>query len=131
MKTIAECCPELTHLDAGFVDDFNATMLETVLLTCPKLNFLNVEGCRYANNELMRVLTSGKGHNLRRLNFSHCSLVDESLLMLVRDVPGITHLNIDGISWISERWVQFWTKSHGSLKGGYSYSKTTDPYPWD
>ncbi|KAK7097907.1 hypothetical protein V1264_004813 [Littorina saxatilis] len=99
-------CPELTYLDVGFVDDFNSDMLYLILMNCPKLCFLNVEGCRNANNEMMLTLAKTSGCQLRQLNFSHCSLTDESLTLLMKHMTGITHLNIDGISWISDEVVR-------------------------
>ena len=102
MASVAENCPDMTDLDMGFVDDLNSTMMEAILASCPKLQFINVEGCRLANNEVMRVLAASAGPMLRRLNFSHCPIVDESLSLMMKHIPCITHLNIDGISWISE-----------------------------
>ena len=102
MAIVAEHCPQLAHLDVGFVDDWNATMMHSVLTCCPNLQFLNMEGCRHANNEMMREVTASAGSGLRRLNFSHCSMVDESFMLMMHHLPGLTHLNIDGISWISE-----------------------------
>ncbi|XP_076467804.1 uncharacterized protein LOC143298750 isoform X2 [Babylonia areolata] len=102
MAVVAENCPLLTHLDLGFVDDLNCTMMHAILTSCPCLEFLNVEGCRHVNNEMMRVLVASAGSQLKQLNFSHCSLVDESLWLMMRNIRGLTHLNIDGISWISE-----------------------------
>lgn len=102
MASVAENCPDMTDLDMGFVDDLNSTMMEAILASCPKLQFINVEGCRLANNEMMRVIAASAGPMLRRLNFSHCPIVDESLSLMMKHIPCITHLNIDGISWISE-----------------------------
>ena len=102
MASVAENCPDMTDLDMGFVDDLNSTMMEAILTSCPKLQFINVEGCRLANNEMMRVIAASAGPMLRRLNFSHCPIVDESLSLMMKHIPCITHLNIDGISWISE-----------------------------
>ncbi|KAL8580999.1 hypothetical protein ACOMHN_048033 [Nucella lapillus] len=117
MAVVAENCPQLTQLDVGFVDDFNCTMVHSVLTSCPLLEFLNLEGCRHANNEVMRVLAASAGPLLRRLNFSHCTLVDESLWLMMQHLPGLTHLNIDGISWISELVVQHLaTEYRGSLE---------------
>ena len=102
MVTVAENCPELTDLDVGFVDEWNGNMMQAVLAHCPKLRFINVEGCRHANNEMMRVVAEVTRPTLRRLNFSHCPIMDESLSLMMKHLPCITHLNIDGISWISE-----------------------------
>ena len=76
--------------------------MQAILTSCPKLQFINVEGCRNANNEMMRVIAASAGPMIRRLNFSHCPIVDESLSLMMKHIPCITHLNIDGISWISE-----------------------------
>lgn len=102
MAAVAGNCPDLTYLDMGFVDDLNSTMMQAILTSCPKLQFINVEGCRNANNEMMRVIAASAGPMIRCLNFSHCPIVDESLSLMMKHIPCITHLNIDGISWISE-----------------------------
>lgn len=113
MAVVAENCPGLTHLNLGFISSVNRVMINAVLSTCPHLQYLNVEGCRNVNHEIAREIVN-TGLSLTRLNFSHCPLVDESLLLLSQQLPCIKALNIDGISWISNRAIQELVQNHSS-----------------
>lgn len=112
MAVIAENCPELTHLDLGFVSGVNRIMIHSILISCPKLECVNVEGCRDVHHEFVRGMVAVPGVVLCRLNFSHCPLVDDSLQLLSSTLPKIMALNIDGISWISNRTIQDLTDRH-------------------
>ncbi|KAK7503819.1 hypothetical protein BaRGS_00004942 [Batillaria attramentaria] len=117
MAVIAESCPELTHLDLGFVSGVNPVMVHSILSSCHRLHHINVEGCKDVHHEFVRVMVSVAQSALCHLNFSHCPLVDDSLLLLSARLSKIVALNIDGISWISDRTVRDLAEKHkGSLE---------------
>lgn len=103
LVVIAENCPELTYLDLGFVGTVNCSVINSVLTSCPKLQYLNVEGCKNVNHEFIREIVMSAGAELKKMNFSHCPLVDESINLLAEKLSKIKSLNIDGISWITDR----------------------------
>ena len=103
MTAMVKHCPHLLHLHANFMDEVDATLTSTVLLSCCKLQFLNVAGCYNMNQEMMEQIVTKAGPALKGFNFKSCPFGDDSLLLLMKHVVGVTHLNIDGMPWISER----------------------------
>ena len=100
---LSEMCPLLNNIDFGFCDDLNCDMIHTLVENCKELRKLNIEGCDKIDHNCVKCLSKCK--KLSCLNFSHCLLQDESLIHLAENLSQIVSLNLDGISWITDRLV--------------------------
>ncbi|KAL5012058.1 hypothetical protein ScPMuIL_010609 [Solemya velum] len=104
--TLAECsvlsesCLELRELDLGFCDKLNQLMIGCFVENCKQLESITVEGCQLVTNVCVTHLV--KLSRLTHLNFSHCALLDDSLILIADKLPQIVSLDIDGMSWITD-----------------------------
>ena len=98
---MSEMCPMLTDLDLGFCDNFSCDMIQSLIENCKCLKKINVEGCNKIDHNCIKCLSKCK--KLSHLNFSHCFLQDESLEYLADHLSEIVSINLDGISWITDR----------------------------
>lgn len=104
MKAIAKACPMIQHLDLGFNQSVNYDLIYCMSRNCEELTELNLEGCSAVDNHCVLLLC--RLRKLRSLNLSHCiRLYDHSVIALAHSLPCLTSLNIDGISWISDRYA--------------------------
>ena len=101
VAVFSQCIPLLESLNMGFCNDVNETVIDYFMRNCPRLTSLNVEGCVTVNDKAMAPLL--RGRNLQEINFSHCSVSDDSIIRLASGIKQIVSINIDGISWISDR----------------------------
>jgi len=44
-QTVSQCCPNLEYLDLSHIYSINDWSLDEVFTKCPKLTYLNLEGC--------------------------------------------------------------------------------------
>ena len=98
---LSEMCPLLSDIDFGFCDNLGSDMIHTLVENCKQLRKLNVEGCDKIDHNCIKCLSKCK--KLSCLNFSHCFLQDESLVHLAENLSQIVSINLDGISWITDR----------------------------
>ena len=98
---LSEMCPMLIDVDLGFCDNLNGEMINTLVENCKSLKKLNVEGCSKIDHNCIKCMSKCK--KLSCLNFSHCFLQDESLIYLADHLLQIVNINLDGISWITDR----------------------------
>lgn len=103
VAVFSQYIPLLESVNLGFCGGINRTVIEYFVRNCPRLMELNVEGCHSVDDNVTTALPWGK--RLERFNFSHCNLTDGSIILLSSAVRNIVSLNIDGISWISDRYL--------------------------
>ena len=113
---LSEMCPMLTDLDLGFCDALNGEMIQSLVENCQGLEKINVEGCDKVDHNCIKCLSKCK--KLSHLNFSHCFLQDESVIYLADHLPRIVSLNVDGISWITDRYF-IWAMMRENLSLGF------------
>ena len=118
---LSEMCPMLTDLDLGFCDALNGEMIQSLVENCHGLEKINVEGCDKVDHNCIKCLSKCK--KLSHLNFSHCFLQDESVIYLADHLPRIVSLNVDGISWITDRYFK-WAMARENLSQGLQPSNT-------
>lgn len=104
VAVFSQYIPMLESLNIGFCSGVNKTVIEYFLRKCPRLAKLNTEGCMSVDDGAAASMI--KGENLQEFNFSHCCITDESIVLLASRMNRIVSLNIDGISWISDRYTQ-------------------------
>eukprot|EP00118_Oscarella_pearsei_P023614 m.284402 g.284402 ORF g.284402 m.284402 type:complete len:310 (+) comp40679_c0_seq34:157-1086(+) len=98
-ETVFPFLTSLNYLSVGFMDSFTSHCMRVVVKNCPRLEHINLEGCKYVSNACLHLL---KELSLKSLNLSHCTQVDEEALVdLIHCQPCLTSLNIDGIPWTS------------------------------
>ncbi|XP_032223041.2 F-box/LRR-repeat protein 20 isoform X2 [Nematostella vectensis] len=102
--TIAKSSPLLQKLSLAFCSQGNIrTALQSFTEFCPQLHSISLEGCDI-NHDCIHTL---KNLCLKYLNVSHCTkLVDESLIDLSKQHPGLVSINFDGVQWITDNAVQ-------------------------
>ena len=104
VNLITKTCPMLTDLDLGFIHTLDYDVIHCIVRSCDKMERLNLEGCNLVDHHCVQLLCELP--RLRDLNLSHCTrLLDDSIIILAQRLPSLTALNIDGISWISDRFV--------------------------
>lgn len=103
VAVFSQYIPMLESLNIGFCSGVNKTVIEYFLRNCPRLTKLNTEGCMSVDDGAAASMV--KGENLQEFNFSHCCITDESIVLLASRMNRIVSLNIDGISWISDRYT--------------------------
>ncbi|EDO49740.1 predicted protein [Nematostella vectensis] len=102
--TMAKSSPLLQKLSLAFCSQGNIrTALQSFTEFCPQLHSISLEGCDI-NHDCIHTL---KNLCLKYLNVSHCTkLVDESLIDLSKQHPGLVSINFDGVQWITDNAVQ-------------------------
>lgn len=105
VSVLTKYCPLLQEVDLGFCFNLSKPMLDCFVSNCKNLERINLEGCKLITDDCVRILTKAK--HLKHLNFSHCSITDDSINYLAENLEKIVSLNCDGISWITDRFVDF------------------------
>jgi hypothetical protein len=99
VATFSQYCTNLKVIDLGFCEGLNYKVLELIVLNCPLLEDLNMEGCSQIDHNCIKPVVNLP--KLKRLNLSHCTLLsDESVILIASSLQNLHSLNIDGISWI-------------------------------
>ena len=101
LAIITEFCPGIRDINLGFCQSLNCDMIHLIVKNCPKLTKINVEGCDKIDSKCVRLLA--KAEMLTHMNFSHCSLPDSSLKYLCNNLAKLVSINLDGISWTTDR----------------------------
>jgi hypothetical protein len=104
VAVFSQYIPLLESVNLGFCKGVNRTVIEYFVRNCPRLVDLNVEGCHLVDDNVTAALP--RGEKLEKFNFSHCNLTDSSIILLSSAIRNIVSLNIDGISWISDRYFR-------------------------
>ncbi|XP_060573018.1 F-box/LRR-repeat protein 7-like [Ruditapes philippinarum] len=108
---ITECCPGIQEIDFGFCD-ITGVILKCLTENCPELRKINIEGCdKLEQDKTVRYLVRCK--KLTHLNFSHCMFFQDSgIIFLAARLPEIKSINLDGISFLTDRAVQGLVEKH-------------------
>ncbi|XP_045205172.2 F-box/LRR-repeat protein fbxl-1-like [Mercenaria mercenaria] len=108
---LTESCPGIQEIDFGFCDNLTCDMLQCLPENCQDLRKINVEGCDKLENRTLKYLVKCK--KLSHLNFSHCMfLQDSGIIFLAGGLPEIKSINLDGISFLTDRGVKGLVDSH-------------------
>ena len=100
---LLENCPRLQELDIGFWNTCQKFHLNFILEKCHHIEKYNLEGCEFIKDACAVLISETK--IAKELNFSHCTLEDPGVIALATNLDKITSLNVDGISWITDRYV--------------------------
>lgn len=115
-KCVSSCAKTLTCLDIGFSEISVAVLKVTFSTYLPRLLHLNLEGCRFLDIDCLYIIIPRLSKNLKRISFSHCSrLSDDCLNYIFEHLTNLTHLNLDGVEWISDKGVKTIVDVLGSI----------------
>lgn len=105
--TVPSCAKTLNCLDIGFSDISPAVLKTTFSTDLPRLVHLNLEGCRFLDMDSLLVIIPRVSKSLKRISLSHCfRLTDDCLTYICEALPYLTHVNLDGVEWISDQGVK-------------------------
>ncbi|CAC5415656.1 FBXL2_20 [Mytilus coruscus] len=110
VAVFTEYTSNLQHLDLGFCQNMNITMLSIIVNKCPMLESINLEGDTCLKPGSLQILS--RCEHLKEMNFSHCILENMDLHHLAKNLETIRSLNIDGISWIDDEPVIYLLQQH-------------------
>lgn len=107
---VTESCPMLQQIDFGFCDNLSSDMLQCLPDNCLNLRKINIEGCDTLDHRSLTYFVKCK--KLSHMNFSHCMFIQDSgITFLAEGLPKIESINMDGISFLTDRYILFYNLS--------------------
>ena len=99
-------CPLLNSVEVSFCENLDSSNFEKLAASCHQITYLNIEGSTPKNINF--IYSISKFTNLTELNLSHCTcLIDpEGLIQVAKQCTKLQELNIDGISYITDKVVK-------------------------
>ncbi|KAK3308364.1 uncharacterized protein B0T15DRAFT_106438 [Chaetomium strumarium] len=86
--------PSSTTADVAFNDQISETSIYAIAKHCPRLQGLNVSGCRRISNESL-IQLARNCRQIKRLKFNNCTqITDEAVLAFAENCPNILELDL-------------------------------------
>eukprot|EP00794_Sanderia_malayensis_P007266 gene7266-8077_t len=107
---IFKACPLIESISFAFCPQMEDEMLQKCAQYLNNVHCINFEGCLGISDASVVHLF---GKPIHGINLSHCTMItDEGVIFLARNFSSISHINLDGIQWISHAAVEVLTELH-------------------